>query len=46
VVQLCEKLIALGAPGFHFYILNQAQPTLDILEYLGVKSLAVQTRPG
>jgi methylenetetrahydrofolate reductase (NADPH) len=46
VVQLCEKLIALGAPGFHFYILNQAQPTLDILEYLGVKSLAVQAKTG
>ena len=42
VVQLCEKLIALGAPGFHFYILNQAQPTLAILERLGVKAMAMQ----
>ncbi|MBU6230841.1 MAG: methylenetetrahydrofolate reductase [NAD(P)H] [Cyanobacteria bacterium REEB459] len=35
VIQLCEKLMAMGAPGFHFYILNQAQPTLDILNRLG-----------
>ncbi len=35
VTQLCEKLIALGAPGFHFYTLNQATPTLKILKNLG-----------
>ena len=36
VTQLCEKLIALGAPGFHFYTLNQAMPTLRILKNLGL----------
>ncbi len=35
VTQLCEKLIALSAPGFHFYTLNQATPTLKILKNLG-----------
>ncbi len=39
VVQLCEKLMALDAPGFHFYVLNQAQPTLNILKQLGLKHL-------
>lgn len=34
VTQLCEKLIALGAPGFHFYTLNQATPTLKTLKNL------------
>lgn len=39
VVRLCDRLMALGAPGFHFYVLNQAQPTLDILTKLGLKQL-------
>lgn len=38
VVQLCERLIELHAPGFHFYILNQANPTLAILNQLGLKA--------
>jgi len=42
VAQLCEKLIVLGAPGFHFYILNQAQPTLNILSHLGRRPLVRQ----
>lgn len=42
VAQLCEKLMALGAPGFHFYILNQAQPTLNILSHLGRRPLVRQ----
>ncbi len=42
VTQLCEKLMAMGAPGFHFYILNQAQPTLDILARLGRSQLVTQ----
>ena len=36
VTRLCQKLIAMGAPGFHFYTLNQAEPTLDILKQLGL----------
>ena len=35
VVQLCDRLMELGAPGFHFYTLNQAAPTLGILTSLG-----------
>lgn len=31
VAELCEKLIRIGAPGFHFYTLNQSAPTLAIL---------------
>ncbi len=36
VTQLCEKLIAGGVPGLHFYTLNQAAPSLEILKRLGV----------
>jgi len=36
VTRLCEKLIAGGAPGFHFYTMNQAEATLAILANLGV----------
>jgi 5,10-methylenetetrahydrofolate reductase len=27
-------------PGFHFYVLNQAKPTLDLLQALGMKTPA------
>ena len=37
VTQLCEKLIANGAPGLHFYTLNQANASLDILKRLGYR---------
>ncbi|MEM9217969.1 MAG: methylenetetrahydrofolate reductase [NAD(P)H] [Cyanobacteria bacterium P01_F01_bin.150] len=39
VVQLCDRLMAIGAPGFHFYTLNQAAPTLAILKTLGLEQL-------
>lgn len=31
VARLLERLRALGAPGFHFYTMNQAEPTLALL---------------
>jgi methylenetetrahydrofolate reductase (NADPH) len=35
VSQLCERLRAGGAPGFHFYTMNQANATLEICRRLG-----------
>jgi methylenetetrahydrofolate reductase (NADPH) len=36
VTRLCEKLLAGGAPGLHFYTLNQSGPSLEILKRLGI----------
>lgn len=36
VSQLCEQLIAGGAPSLHFYTLNQAEPSLAIMRNLGL----------
>ena len=36
VTQLCEKLLAGGAPGLHFYTLNQAGPVQEICRRLGI----------
>jgi methylenetetrahydrofolate reductase (NADPH) len=36
VTQLCERLIAGGVSALHFYTLNQAKPSLAILQRLGV----------
>jgi methylenetetrahydrofolate reductase (NADPH) len=38
VTQLCEKLIAGGAPGLHFYTLNQAGASLEIVKRLGYRA--------
>lgn len=34
VSNLCQRLLDFGAPGLHFYTMNQAAPTLAILENL------------
>jgi len=34
VTDLCHQLIAGGAPGLHFYTLNQADPTVAIVQQL------------
>ena len=36
VTRLCEKLIAEGAPGLHFYSMNRAGPTTEICKRLGL----------
>ncbi|MEI7613673.1 MAG: methylenetetrahydrofolate reductase [NAD(P)H] [Betaproteobacteria bacterium] len=36
VAQLCERLLAGGAPGLHFYSMNQSVLTLEICKRLGL----------
>jgi methylenetetrahydrofolate reductase (NADPH) len=34
VTDLCDQLLAAGAPGLHFYTMNQAEPTLALWQRL------------
>jgi len=36
VTDLCDRLLAAGAPGLHFYTMNQAGPTSTIWQRLGL----------
>jgi methylenetetrahydrofolate reductase (NADPH) len=36
VTRLCERLLAEGAPGLHFYSMNMAGPTTEICRRLGI----------
>ena len=38
VSNLCQRLLDGGAPGLHFYTMNQAAPTLAILDNLQIKA--------
>jgi methylenetetrahydrofolate reductase (NADPH) len=36
VTRLCERLLADGAPGLHFYTMNQAEATVELWRRLGL----------
>ena len=36
ITELCDRLLAGGAPGLHFYTMNQAGPTTTIWQRLGL----------
>ncbi len=37
--QLCDELLAAGAPGLHFYTLNRSHSTIEVYQALGLDAL-------
>ncbi|RMG29176.1 MAG: methylenetetrahydrofolate reductase [NAD(P)H] [Gammaproteobacteria bacterium] len=42
VTALCERLLAEGAPGLHFYTMNRTEPTRTLWRNLGLEGLEVR----
>jgi methylenetetrahydrofolate reductase (NADPH) len=42
VTRLCESLLRNGAPGLHFYTINQAEPTVRLWESLSLTPTAAR----
>ena len=36
--KLCEQLLANGAPGLHFYTMNQSEASVAILKNIGINT--------
>jgi len=45
VTQLCQTLLDSGAPGIHFYTMNQVEPTREIYNNLGLSHAAPFSEP-